>query len=72
METYSGNQLVRYQTGKTFGLQVTFATFLPLFHRYHGNSDEVGCFMAARPFSRGYRYFEVRFLVNPMLQKQLP
>ncbi|CAG11749.1 unnamed protein product, partial [Tetraodon nigroviridis] len=30
--------------------------------RYHGNSDEVGCFMAARPFSRGYRYFEVTII----------
>lgn len=28
--------------------------------RYHGNSDEVGCFVAARPLSRRNRYFEVR------------
>ncbi|TNN81313.1 SPRY domain-containing protein 3 [Liparis tanakae] len=27
--------------------------------RYHGNSDEVGCFVAARPLSRRNRYFEV-------------
>ncbi|GLD64338.1 SPRY domain-containing protein 3-like protein [Lates japonicus] len=26
--------------------------------RYHGNSDEVGCFVAARPLSRRNRYFE--------------
>ncbi|XP_003973187.1 SPRY domain-containing protein 3-like [Takifugu rubripes] len=30
--------------------------------RYHGNSDEVGCFVAARPFSRGNRYFEVTII----------
>lgn len=28
--------------------------------RYHGNSDEVGCFVAARPLSRRNRYYEVR------------
>ncbi|XP_068598427.1 SPRY domain-containing protein 3-like isoform X2 [Brachionichthys hirsutus] len=27
--------------------------------RYHGNSDEVGCFVAARPLSRGNPYYEV-------------
>ncbi|XP_061543261.1 SPRY domain-containing protein 3 [Phycodurus eques] len=27
--------------------------------RYHGNSDEVGCFVAARPLSKRSRYFEV-------------
>uniref|UniRef100_A0A672G2Z7 B30.2/SPRY domain-containing protein n=1 Tax=Salarias fasciatus TaxID=181472 RepID=A0A672G2Z7_SALFA len=27
--------------------------------RYHGNSDEVGCFVAGRPLSRRNRYFEV-------------
>ncbi|MEQ2202261.1 SPRY domain-containing protein 3 [Xenoophorus captivus] len=28
--------------------------------RYHGDSDEVGCFVAARPLSKKRRYFEVR------------
>lgn len=28
-------------------------------YRYHGNSDEVGCFVAARPLTRRNRYFEV-------------
>ncbi|MED6232158.1 SPRY domain-containing protein 3 [Ataeniobius toweri] len=27
--------------------------------RYHGDSDEVGCFVAARPLSKKRRYFEV-------------
>ncbi|KAM4582971.1 SPRY domain-containing protein 3-like [Fundulus diaphanus] len=27
--------------------------------RYHGDSDEVGCFVAARPLSKRRRYFEV-------------
>uniref|UniRef100_A0AAQ6AJA3 B30.2/SPRY domain-containing protein n=2 Tax=Amphiprion ocellaris TaxID=80972 RepID=A0AAQ6AJA3_AMPOC len=27
--------------------------------RYHGNSDEVGCFVASRPLSKRNRYFEV-------------
>ncbi|XP_077459887.1 SPRY domain-containing protein 3 [Stigmatopora argus] len=27
--------------------------------RYHGNSDEVGCFVAARPLTKRSRYFEV-------------
>ncbi|XP_061688829.1 SPRY domain-containing protein 3 [Syngnathoides biaculeatus] len=27
--------------------------------RYHGNSDEVGCFVAARPLSKRSRYFEI-------------
>ncbi|XP_059185895.1 SPRY domain-containing protein 3-like [Centropristis striata] len=30
--------------------------------RYHGNSDEVGCFVAARPLSRRNRYFEVTII----------
>ncbi|XP_054641966.1 SPRY domain-containing protein 3-like [Dunckerocampus dactyliophorus] len=30
--------------------------------RYHGNSDEVGCFVAARPLSRRSRYFEVTII----------
>ncbi|XP_053725155.1 SPRY domain-containing protein 3 isoform X1 [Synchiropus splendidus] len=30
--------------------------------RYHGNSDEVGCFVAARPFSKRNRYFEVTII----------
>uniref|UniRef100_G3N650 B30.2/SPRY domain-containing protein n=1 Tax=Gasterosteus aculeatus aculeatus TaxID=481459 RepID=G3N650_GASAC len=30
--------------------------------RYQGNSDEVGCFVAARPLSRRNRYFEVTIL----------
>lgn len=29
------------------------------FCRYHGNSDEVGCFVAARPLSKRNHYFEV-------------
>lgn len=28
-------------------------------YRYHGNSDEVGCFVAARPLTRRNRYYEV-------------
>lgn len=27
--------------------------------RYHGQSDEVGCFVAARPLTRRNRYYEV-------------
>uniref|UniRef100_A0A3P9L6K4 SPRY domain containing 3 n=1 Tax=Oryzias latipes TaxID=8090 RepID=A0A3P9L6K4_ORYLA len=30
--------------------------------RYHGNSDEVGCFVAARPLSKRNRYFEVTIM----------
>ncbi|XP_061731103.1 SPRY domain-containing protein 3-like isoform X2 [Nerophis ophidion] len=30
--------------------------------RYHGNSDEVGCFVAARPLSKRNRYFEVTII----------
>ncbi|TKS71519.1 SPRY domain-containing protein 3 [Collichthys lucidus] len=30
--------------------------------RYHGNSDEVGCFVAARPLSRRNRYYEVTII----------
>uniref|UniRef100_A0A3Q3FQQ6 SPRY domain containing 3 n=1 Tax=Labrus bergylta TaxID=56723 RepID=A0A3Q3FQQ6_9LABR len=30
--------------------------------RYHGNSDEVGCFVAARPLSKRNRYYEVTII----------
>lgn len=35
--------------------------FQPLFFpfRYHGHSDEVGCFVASRPLTRRNRYYEV-------------
>lgn len=41
------------------------------FYRYHGNSDEVGCFVAARPFSRGNRYFEVSVFVDPTFSPKI-
>lgn len=34
-----------------------FVFFTPF--RYHGQSDEVGCFVAARPLTRRNRYYEV-------------
>nr|XP_015815167.2 SPRY domain-containing protein 3 [Nothobranchius furzeri]XP_015815168.2 SPRY domain-containing protein 3 [Nothobranchius furzeri] len=30
--------------------------------RYHGNADEVGCFVAARPLTKRNRYFEVTII----------
>lgn len=41
-----------------------FVIFYFFLRRYHGNSDEVGCFVAARPLSRRNRYFEVRLHIT--------
>lgn len=52
-------QLCSHLVDKVITVICCFSLFGSLY-RYHGNSDEVGCFVAARPLPRRNRYYEVR------------